>query len=185
MVEERDSQISRLNYKINEQNRQLETMASFSTQLKQHVESLKYEVMSERERFAAIQGQDLAKQIIQLKHEIEVLRSENRAKTEEIGSLKEGIKQAMQQDNGTMSNHFGNLLENQSKEVCRLKKMLEEHERRERICQRKWNSLLQENLHLQEKVQAGGQQMLRQREQLQGVIITNERKLIEASKRLA
>jgi hypothetical protein len=55
-----------------------------------------------------------------------------------------------------MSNHFGNLLENQSKEVCRLKKMLEEHERRERLCQRKWNSLLQENLHLQEKVQASG-----------------------------
>lgn len=56
VVEERDSQISRLNAKINEQNRQLETMASFSTQLKQQVESLKYEVMSERERFAAIQG---------------------------------------------------------------------------------------------------------------------------------
>lgn len=91
-----------------------------------------------------------------MKHEVEVLRSENKAKTEEIGSLKEGIKQAMQQDNGTMSNHFGNLLENQSKEVCRLKKMLEEHERRERLCQRKWNSLLQENLHLQEKVQASG-----------------------------
>lgn len=44
--------------------------------------------------------------------------------------------------------------------------MLEEHERRERLCQRKWNSLLQENLHLQEKVQASAQQMIRQREQL-------------------
>jgi len=77
-----------------------------------------------------------------LKHEVDVLRSENRTKTDEIVNLKEGIKHAMQQDNGTMSNHFGNLLENQSKEVCRLKKMLEEHERRERLCQRRWNSLL-------------------------------------------
>lgn len=125
-----------------EYKRQLDTMASFSTQLKQQLESSKYEVIAERERFAAISGQDLAKQVIMLKHEVEVLRSENRAKTEEIVSLKEGIKQAMQQDSGTMSNHFGNLLENQSKEVCRLKKMLEEHERRERLCQRKWNSLL-------------------------------------------
>ena len=116
-----------------------------------------------------------------LKHEVEVLRSENRAKTDEIQNLKEGIKQAMQQDSGTMSSHFGNLLENQSREVCRLKKMLEEHERRERVCQRKWNALLQENLHLQEKVTAGSQQLLRQREKLQGVIITNERKLIEAT----
>lgn len=90
------------------------------------------------------------------------MRSENRTKTDEIANLKEGIKHAMQTDNG--SSHFGNLLENQSREVCRLKKMLEEHERRERVCQRKWNSLLQENLHLQEKVQAGAQQMIRQRE---------------------
>jgi chaperonin cofactor prefoldin len=96
-----------------------------------------------------------------LRHEVDVLRSENRAKTDEIANLKEGIKQAMQQDNGTLSSHFGNLLENQTREVCRLKKIIEEYERRERVCQRKWTSLLQENLHLQEKVQAGAQQMIR------------------------
>lgn len=142
VLRERDQYIAKLNTKINEQKQQLETMASFSTQLKQQVESLKYEAMSEREKFEAIYGQDLAKQVLMLKHEVDVLRSENRTKTDEIVNLKEGIKHAMQQDNGTMSNHFGNLLENQSKEVCRLKKMLEEHERRERLCQRRWNSLL-------------------------------------------
>lgn len=70
-----------------------------------------------------------------LRNEVEVLRQENRAKTDEIVCLKDGIKQAMQQDNrGNFSSHFGNLLENQSKEVCRLKKLLEEHEKRERLC---------------------------------------------------
>lgn len=65
--------------------------------------------MVEREKFIYVQGQDLAKQSILLRHEVEILRSENRAKTDEIANLKEGIKQAMQQDHGS---HFGNLLEN-------------------------------------------------------------------------
>jgi len=67
--------------------------------------------------------------------------------------MKEGIKQAMQQDTGLgQSSHFGNLLETQSKELCRMRRLIEEYDKRERQCQRKWNSLLQENLHLQEKV---------------------------------
>lgn len=61
VVEEKDIEIGRLNTKIAELKKQLDIMASFSTQLKQQVESFKYEVMTERERFAAISGQDLAK----------------------------------------------------------------------------------------------------------------------------
>jgi hypothetical protein len=121
--------------------------------------------------------------VIKLRHEVDALRSENRAKTDEVSALKEGIKHAMQQD--TSSSHFSYLLENQSREVCRLQKMVEEYERRERVCQRKWTSLLQENLNLSSKVQAGAQQLQRQREQFQSVIMTNERKLIDATQRLA
>lgn len=75
-------------------------MAVFTTQLKQQLEISKFEAMNERERFGSVQDQDLAKQVIQLKHEVDVLRSENRTKTDEIANLKQGIKHAMQQDNG-------------------------------------------------------------------------------------
>ena len=81
--------------------------------------------------------------------------------------------------------HFTNLLESQSKEMVRMKRMIEEFEKRERQCQRKWNSLLQENLTLQEKIGSCKSQLQRQKEQFQCIIAQNERKLIEANQRLA
>jgi len=60
--------------------------------------------------------------------------------------LREGIKKAMQAQNGANSaqgaNQFSNILETQSLELCKLRRLLEEHQRRERCCQRKWNALL-------------------------------------------
>ena len=81
--------------------------------------------------------------------------------------------------------HFSNLLETQSTELCRLRQLLDEHEKREKQCQRKWNMLLKENLQLQQKANLDSQQMTRQREQFQQIIVNSERKLIEANKRLA
>jgi len=49
-------------------------------------------------------------------------------------------------DGNNSNQHFASLLENQSKEMCRLRRLLDEHEKRERQCQRKWNLLLSENL---------------------------------------
>ena len=97
--------------------------------------------------------------------------------------MKEGIKRAMQQDG--QGNHFSNLLESQSTELCRLRQLLDEHEKREKQCQRKWNMLLKENLQLQQKANLDSQQITRQREQFQQIIVNSERKLIEANKRLA
>ena len=78
--------------------------------------------------------------------------------------LREGIKRAMQASPGTNSqdpNHFSNILETQSQELCKLRKLVDEHQRRERQCQRKWNALLKENLQLQQKINADGQQLIR------------------------
>ena len=77
----------------------------------------------------------------------------------------------MQQVNGGShnaqgaANHFSNILETQSRELCKLRRLVEEHQRRERCCQRKWNALLKENLQLQQKINADGQQVIRQRDQ--------------------
>lgn len=55
---------------------------------------------------------------------------------------------ALQQTQG--GSHFSTLLEQQSKELVRFKRILEEYEKREKQCSRKWTALLQENLLLQE-----------------------------------
>jgi septal ring factor EnvC (AmiA/AmiB activator) len=61
VMEEKDHQVELLKAKIADQSRQLDVLASFSTQLKQQVETYKYEIVAEREKVAVVQGQDLAK----------------------------------------------------------------------------------------------------------------------------
>ena len=63
------------------------------------------------------------------------------------------------------SAHFAKILEAQSNELCKLRRLLDEHQQRERTCQRKWNALLKENIQLQQKLTADGQQLSRQRDQ--------------------
>ena len=93
------------------------------------------------------------------------MRIENQSKDDELIQLREGIKRAMQASSGnsggptstSSSNHFSSILESQSVEVCKLRRLLEEHQRRERTCQRKWNALLRENLNLQQKINSDAQ----------------------------
>ena len=65
------------------------------------------------------------------------------------------------------------------------RRVIEELNKRESQCQRKWNKLLQENLDLQEKINGHNLQIQRQREQYQQIIHQNERKLLEANQRFA
>ena len=79
-------------------------------------------------------------------------------KEKEIEQMRQGIKQAMQQSHGGQGgSHFSNLLETQSQELCRMRRLLEEHEKREKQCSRKWNMLLKENLQLQQKTNLDSQ----------------------------
>ena len=88
------------------------------------------------------------------------MRTENQSKDDELVQLREGIKRAMQSQTNPNSssqssaNHFSSILESQSLELCKLRRLIEEHTRRERTCQRKWNALLRENLTLQQKINA-------------------------------
>lgn len=81
-----------------------------------------------------------------------MLREELVHKQNELNDLKANLSLAIQSTSiGSQANHFTTLLESQSKEIVRMKRILEEYERREKQCSRKWQSLLQENLSLQEK----------------------------------
>lgn len=93
--------------------------------------------------------------------------------------LKQNVAQAVGGAQG--GSHLTNLLENQAQENVRLQRLAQEYERREKLCTRKWNALLQENLQLQEKFNAQKQQLQRQREQYQAVVASGERKIIEAN----
>lgn len=67
----------------------------------------------------------------------------------------------------------------------RLNRLIQEYDKKEKQCTRKWNALLQENLQLQEKVTSYLSQLKRQREHFQSILSTTERKVIEANQRLA
>ena len=96
------------------------------------------------------------------------MRAEGQSQQKELFQLREGIKQAMQAESGpsqaASANHFSNILETQSQELCKLRRLVEEHQRRERCCQRKWNALLKENLQLQQRINGDNQQLIRQRD---------------------
>jgi hypothetical protein len=72
---------------------------------------------------------------LQLKREVDLLRQELSDKQKELSDLKEGVKVAMQGSSLTdqgENKHYANLLENQSRELCRIRRLLDEHEKRER-----------------------------------------------------
>lgn len=77
------------------------------------------------------------------------------------------------------------MLENLSTENIKNRRIIDEMNKRESQCQRRWNKLLQENLELQQKAQGHEMQLQRHREQFQHIIHQTERKLLEANQRLA
>ena len=132
-----------------------------------------------------VSGGDLAKTCLNQRGEIEQLRRQNQRLQDELTGLKEGIKKAIQNSDKNQSNHFTSLLESQSQELTKLKRLIDEYNRREKQCQRKWNTLLRENMEMQQKMALEGQQLVRQRDQFQAIIVNTENKVIEANKRLA
>ena len=88
--------------------------------------------------------------MLALRKEAELLREEVALKHGELSALKANLALAAQTAGG-QAGHFAALLESQSREAVRLKRVLEECERREKQCARKWQQLLAENLALQER----------------------------------
>ena len=68
------------------------------------------------------------------------------SRQKELADIKQNLSFAIQGQSQHQQNHFTNLLENQSKELVRMKRLIEEYDKREKQCTRKWNALLQENL---------------------------------------
>jgi len=85
-----------------------------------------------------------------LKKEASALRDEISFNKLEEQELKQNLTNIL--SHAQPQNHFKQLLEVQSLEIVRQKKLIGEYEKREKQCIRKWNTLLSENLNLQEKL---------------------------------
>lgn len=104
-----------------------------------------------------------------LKKQVAELTDELSVKQKYLEDLKQNMKVAMQSisntdDHQQQSAIFANLLENLSQENVKSRRLIDELQKREGICQRKWNKLLQENLDLQEKANSGRLQLQRTRD---------------------
>eukprot|EP00347_Sterkiella_histriomuscorum_P018962 403343492 len=163
-----------------------DVIRDYTEGLKRQNDQLKQANQDLSEKLGELSKQDWSKQIIEYKRECDFLREEIAQKVNELGDLKNNLSLSIQQTNaGNAANHFTNLLESQSKEIVRMKRVIEEFEKREKQCSRKWSALLQENLSLQEKQNGLNMQLQRQKDQYQSLVAQLERKIIEANQRFA
>lgn len=164
-----------------------EVVNGYMENIKREVEQYKNQFEQANQMLTELRKQDWSKKIMELKGENEFLREEISQKQKEFQNLKNNLAMAIQTSpsSSNVQSHLTNLLENQSQEVVRMSRLVQEFERKEKQCTRKWNTLLQENVQLTEKLNAQKQQVIRQREQFQSVISQGERKIIEANHRLA
>lgn len=149
-----------------------EVVADYMERVKRDVEDYRHKAEQAGQLLGELRKQDWSKQVMELKGENEFLREEIAHKHKEFTSLKSNLAMAIQTSASpsNVQSHLTNLLETQSQEVVRMTRLVQEFERKERQCTRKWNALLQENVQLTEKLNAQRQQFVRQREQYQGVI---------------
>ena len=93
------------------------------------------------------------------------LRSELVAKDQEIVDIKKRVNALLQKEgaggSGGGSAHFKGFFERQTNDLLYCKKIVAEYEKREHECTKRWNELLQENLHNAEKNASLKQQLAR------------------------
>ncbi len=180
-------EVEKMGRKEKEAELKSEVVNGYMENIKREVEQYKNQFEQANQMLNELRKQDWSKQIMELKGENEFLREEISQKQKEFQNLKNNLAMAIQTSPSpsNVQSHLTNLLENQSQEVVRMTRLVQEFERKEKQCTRKWNTLLQENIQLTEKLNAQKQQVIRQREQFQSVISQGERKIIEANHRLA
>mmetsp|Transcript_696 Transcript_696/g.757 ORF Transcript_696/g.757 Transcript_696/m.757 type:complete len:132 (+) Transcript_696:43-438(+) len=120
--------------------------------LKREMEEMKVKHGEGLHMLDNLQNQDWSKLIIDLKNENEVLRDELVVRNKEMTEMKTNLSMSLQVAGSSSQSHLGNVLENQSQQLVRMRRLVEEFEKREKQCNRKWTALLQENQSLQEKL---------------------------------
>lgn len=175
-----------LKEQVQERDLQIEAMLAKMDLMKKQNDELNFKFLDAQQLLEQMKSQDFAKQNLILKRQTAELTDELAVKQKYLEDLKQNMKLAMKSinnsaDHAQQSAIFANMLENLSLENVKNRRLIEEFQKRENLCQRKWNKLLQENLDLQDKVNSHNLQLHRTREQYQAIVQQNERKLLEAN----
>jgi hypothetical protein len=155
---------------LKEKDLQIEAMLHKMDLMKQSLDDISLKYLDASKMLTSLNSQDFAKQNLILKRQNSELTEDLALKQKYIDDLKQNMKMAMSRlsssrDSEQQTAIFSQLLENLSQENVRNRRVIDEFQKREGQCQRKWNKLLQENLDLQEKINGHNLQLQRQREQ--------------------
>lgn len=170
-----DGIVTALKNQLTDKNLQIEAMYVKMDLLKKGLDDLNIKYLDSQEQLGQLSSSDFAKQNLIMKRQNVELIEELQMKTRYLEDLKSNMKLAMQgisstRDHEQQSAIFSSVLENLSQENVKSRRIIDELQKRENLCQRKWNKLLQENLDLQQRINGHNLQMQRQREQYQLIV---------------
>ncbi len=137
-------EIDKMNRREKEGDLRSEIVNTYMETMKRQVEEFKVQFEQANQMLTELRKQDWSKQIMELKGENEFLREEITQKQKEFQNLKNNLAMAIQTSpsSSNVQSHLTNLLETQSQEVVRMSRLVQEFERKEKQCTRKWNALL-------------------------------------------
>lgn len=133
--------------------------------------------------FEELTGQDWAKRVILFKSQINQLRNDLANKESQFQDLKKRMNSLLTKE--PSGAYFKAFFERQTSDLLYTKKIINEYEKRENECSKRWNELLNENLLNIEKLNGLKVQLSRQRETYQSVMAENDRRLADANDRIA
>ena len=138
---------------IREKNLHIEAMLTKMDLMKKSLDEANLKYMDAQSVLDQMNSQDFAKQNMILKRQNLDLIEEKTLLKKYIDDLKQNMKVAMSNINSSHDHQqqtaiFSQLLENISQDNVKCKRIIEELQKRENQCQRKWNKLLSENLEI-------------------------------------
>ena len=142
---------------IKQKDLQIEAMLHKMDLMKSSLDDVSLKYLDASKQLTTLSSQDFARQNLILKRQNQELVDDLTMKQKYIDDLKANMKLAMSRLSQTSNSEqqtsiFSQLLENLSQENVKNRRIIDEFQKREGQCQRKWNKLLQENLDLQEKI---------------------------------
>lgn len=111
--------------RCNEYETKFEVAQSYMENCKREQDEMRVRYETANQLLVDLKKQDWTKQIMDLKRENEFLREEVAQKSKEFSNLKNNLAMAIQTSgNPNSQSHLTNLLENQSRELVRLTRMI-------------------------------------------------------------
>ena len=153
----------------------LKALEQYTTDLQIKYDQLLNADADKGQALSELLSNDIPQKLVEYKKQIQELRNTLNAKEKEREHLVHNF------DLGSNDMYSKNLLERQSHELMNLQKTVEEYERRQSVCEKKWSDLMQENQVNNERAQTFKDQLEKQRETYNRLLTLTEQRVIEAN----